>query len=80
MSYSIQMSGFSRKCRCKPFFERLSIAIKQVHVTLHLLAFFYIILCVFGKSIGSFDIRFLITLFPQLLLCVDVMFDEGKRL
>lgn len=30
-----------------------------------------------GKSIGNFHIRILITSFPQLLLSVDLMFDEG---
>lgn len=79
MNYSMQMSSLSSECRCKSFFERLSVAIKRVHMTLHLLAFFYIVLflCMLGKSIGNFHIRILITSFPQLLLSVDLMFDEG---
>lgn len=81
MNYSMQMSGFSSECRCKSFFERLSVAIKQVRMTLHLLDFFYIyiflFLCMLGKSIGNFHIRILITSFPRLLLSVNLMFDEG---
>lgn len=30
-----------------------------------------------GESIGNSDARILITSFPQLLLCVDLMLDEG---
>lgn len=62
-----------------PFFERLSVAIKQVHMTLHLLAFFYItlFLCMLGESIENFHIRILLTSSPQFLLSVDLMFDEG---
>lgn len=47
MNYSMQMSSFSSDCRCKSFFERLSVAIKQVHMTLHLLDFFYIYIVLF---------------------------------
>jgi len=81
MNYSIQMSNFSSERGCKSFFERLSVAIKQVHMTLHLLAFSYIyiilFLCMLGKSIGNFHIRILITSFPRLLLPIDLTFDEG---
>lgn len=75
MNYSIQMSTFSSDCGCKSFFARLSVAIKQLHMMLHLSDFYHFIFMDAGENIGNFHVQILLTSFPQLLSSADLMSD-----